>query len=291
MIIVMLVVLGLILGSFVNALVWRLHEQAELREQAEKVATAKKVKVTKEQHAYRKDLSISRGRSMCPHCKHTLSAADLVPVASWVWLRGRCRYCHQPIARQYPLVELLTAALFVASCVWWPEPLSGQGLFDFVVWLVALVGFMALSVYDVRWFELPDRVVLPMTILVAIQSIVDIFIYGGAAQLLSRLGSVVIIGGLFMGLYMLSKGAWIGYGDVKIAVMLGLLAGSPLKILLVIFLASLLGSLAAIPLMVRGKASRSTHIPFGPFLLAATIIVVLFGDNIISAYDSLLLIK
>src|SRR3954465_436221 len=108
MIIAVLVVLGLCLGSFVNALVWRLHEQEE---GGSKKAAAKK-------------LSIIKGRSMCPHCKHALKPIDLIPVISWLSLRGKCRYCSKPISIQYPIVELSTALLFVVSYIWWPEPLG-----------------------------------------------------------------------------------------------------------------------------------------------------------------------
>src|SRR5476651_645529 len=136
MIIVVLVVFGLCLGSFVNALVWRLHEQD--KKQA-------------------KNLSILNGRSMCPNCKHELAAKDLVPVLSWLSLRGKCRYCGKPISVQYPLVEMVTSGLFVASYLWWPEVLHGAQVAAFGLWLALLVGLMALLVYDLRWFLLPNR--------------------------------------------------------------------------------------------------------------------------------------
>src|SRR4051812_13278636 len=100
MIIAVLIVFGLCLGSFVNALVWRVHEQE----------AAKKPN---------KKLSVLNGRSMCPHCEHELAAKDLIPVLSWLSLGGKCRYCHKPISKQYPLVELLTALLVVGSYIWW----------------------------------------------------------------------------------------------------------------------------------------------------------------------------
>ncbi|HEX7368051.1 MAG TPA: prepilin peptidase, partial [Candidatus Saccharimonadales bacterium] len=144
MIIVVLTVLGLIFGSFVNALVWRLHEQEG------------KSKKSRQQY------SILNGHSMCPNCHHELAAKDLVPVLSWLWLRGKCRYCRKPISWQYPAVELMTGLLFVGSYLWWPLSLQGVGLFQFVVWLGFIVGFMALAVYDLRWFTLPNRIVYPL---------------------------------------------------------------------------------------------------------------------------------
>jgi prepilin signal peptidase PulO-like enzyme (type II secretory pathway) len=103
MIIAVLVVLGLCFGSFANALVWRVHEQAG---QAAKKKPDKK---------YLKQLSVAKGRSMCPNCKHELVAKDLIPVLSWLALGGKCRYCAKPISIQYPLVEVALASLFVVS--------------------------------------------------------------------------------------------------------------------------------------------------------------------------------
>jgi prepilin signal peptidase PulO-like enzyme (type II secretory pathway) len=278
MIIVALGLLGLIFGSFVNALVWRLHEQdALVGKKGEAVAKR------------RQALSIAKGRSMCPHCSHELAAKDLVPVLSWLSLRGKCRYCHVPISGQYPLVELLTGALFVLSYAAWPLELHGVGLFRFVLWLVLMVGFMALMVYDVRWMLLPDRIVLSLTLLAALQTTVVALSQANWAELYLPLFSATIIFGLFWGLFQVSKGGWIGGGDVKLAIVLGLLAGTPLRAFLVIFFASLIGTLASVPLFVRGKQGLKMHIPFGPYLLLATIVVVLYGTPIVNWYQNLVL--
>ena len=124
MIIAVLVIFGLCFGSFVNALGWRLHKQLN----------AKKPNP---------DLSILKGRSMCPHCGHTLSAVDLLPVVSWLSLGGKCRFCRKPISWQYPVVEMVTAVLFLVSYIYWPFTLNGVESIVFGSWLVMLVGFMA----------------------------------------------------------------------------------------------------------------------------------------------------
>lgn len=278
MIIVAIGVLGLIFGSFVNAFVWRLHEQAELEGKKGKAAAKR-----------RRDLSIAQGRSMCPHCGHTLAARDLVPVFSWLSLGGKCRYCRAPISWQYPLVELLTAGLFAWSYAAWPLRLDGPGIFQLICWLVFLVAFMALAIYDFRWYLLPDRIVAPLMVLALVQvAVVAIWSQHFAAVWQPALGAV-LISGLFWTLLQVSKGAWIGGGDVKLAVVLGLLAGTPLKAFLVIFVASLLGTVVSIPLLARGKAGLKLHIPFGPYLLAATVLVVLYGSAMIDWYQKLLL--
>jgi prepilin signal peptidase PulO-like enzyme (type II secretory pathway) len=274
MILLVLIVLGLCLGSFVNALVWRLHAQSQT---AKSTGKGRKLSTT--------DLSVLRGRSMCPDCHHTLTARDLVPVLSWLSLGGKCRYCRRPISGQYPVVELFTAVLFVVSYLLWPFTWSTAGVAVFAVWLLLLVVFMALVVYDVRWMLLPDKLVLAASV----GAVLFVFLQalaGSDAWLTvgdSAVGALVI-GGMFFGLFELSKGRWLGGGDVKLAPALGLLAGSPLKALLVIFFASVIGLLVALPLLVRRKATRRSLIPFGPCLLAATVLVVLLGDVIIRAY-------
>lgn len=285
--------LGIVFGSFVNAFVWRLHEQAELAEKQK--AKSKKQSKRKSNHSPQpsaltaSDLSITKGRSMCPNCHHTLAAKDLVPILSWLWLRGKCRYCGKPISGQYPLVELVTGLLFVLSFVTWPYALGGVGLYMFVFWLFYVVVFMMLAVYDLRWFLLPDKVVFPL-IAVALVEVVSVAIWRRSwADLWQPLAGAGIIFGLFYLLFQVSKGAWIGGGDVKLAFALGLIVGSPVAAFLVLFFASLLGTLGSLPLLVKGRDNLKAHIPFGPYLLAATCIVFLYGNHIVDWYTRLLL--
>jgi leader peptidase (prepilin peptidase)/N-methyltransferase len=268
----------LVFGSFVNAFVWRLHEQEKLR--GRKGAAAKK---------RRRELSISQGRSMCPNCGHELAAQDLVPVLSWLSLRGKCRYCHAPISWQYPLVELLTAALFIISYVCWPPMMAGVGVFQLVCWLVFVVAFMALAIYDYRWFILPDRIVYPLILLATLEVVVTALWQQSFAALWQPALGALILCGLFWLLFQISGGKWIGGGDVKLAVALGLLAGTPLHTFLVIFIASLAGTLVSAPLLAQGTRSLKLQIPFGPYLLAATVIVVLYGSQLVQWYENLIL--
>lgn len=277
MIVLILALLGLCLGSFVNALVWRLRQQ-ELTSKKSKVESRK----SKESAIHPSRYSILWGRSMCPECKHELAAKDLVPVLSWLSLGGKCRYCQKPINWQYPLVELSTAALFVFSYVFWPDGFSGAGLLQFVLWLVFLTGFMALVVYDLRWFLLPNRIVYPLIGLALTQLlVVSIFYHGGAQALMGGVWGVLIASGIFYVLFQVSKGKWIGGGDVKLGAVLGLLVGGPLMSWMLLFLASCAGTLIAVPLMITGKAQRHMHVPFGPLLILAVIIVRLFGASLL----------
>lgn len=255
MILLALIVLGLCLGSFVNAFVWRLHENRDWVKE----------------------------RSECPHCHHVLAPKDLIPVASWLSLRGKCRYCRKPIPDS-PAVELLVPVLFAVSYLYWPVALTGVGLFQFVVWLACVLLFTILAVYDLRWFILPDKVVWPLTGLAVIYT-AGTFIYTHDVQtLLGSLAGVVIISGLFYALYKISKEKWIGFGDVKLGISLGLLAGGAVEACMVLFFASFIGVIASLPMVATGKATRKTKLPFGPLLITGAFIVQLFGARILDWY-------
>jgi len=272
--------LGLIFGSFCNAVIWRLHEQQERS-------------ASKKRKSDHRDLSIVTGRSICTHCGHVLSAWDLIPVVSYIWLRGKCRYCHKRI-EDTPLPEILLPLLFAGSYIWWPYGF-GASTIDFSkimfgIWLLALVGFVILALYDLRWYLLPDRVVFPVIGLAGLSVLVQLlFSQDKLTVLATAAWGILLTAGLFYALYMVSKGTWIGFGDVKLAIALGLFVGGPVNALLLIFIASLSGSLAAIPLLVQGKPVHTTRIPFGPFLLLSTVLVMLFGSALSTWYMSLLI--
>jgi prepilin signal peptidase PulO-like enzyme (type II secretory pathway) len=260
MIVFMLIGLGLIFGSFVNAFVWRVHE--------------------------------GRGwvndRSECTKCHHRLAPKDLVPVLSYLLLKGRCRYCRQPI-QDTPLAELLVPATFVISYLAWPLPLHGVGLMQFIFWLFYMVIFAALAVYDLRWYLLPDKLVATVTGVALIDLGVRFAVFGKDwHSLVWAAISALIISGLFYAMFQLSKGQWIGGGDVKMGFVLGLLAGTPLHSLLLLFVASMSGTLAVLPFMLAGKARRKVLIPFGPFLIFGLFVVRLWGKDIIDWYMNFL---
>lgn len=273
MILVALVLVGLCLGSFVNALVWRTHQQSTAK-------TNKK----------RREFSISRGRSMCPHCKHSLAARDLVPVLSWLELRGRCRYCNKSISWQYPVVELSMAVLYCVSYLYWPYEFGWVGALQFIVWLGILVLLMALFVYDLHWMLLPNSLVYTLLGLVGLQTIIGLA--SGVPDVwfvLNLILGSIALGGVFWLLFQVSGGAWIGGGDVRLGFAIGLLAGSLINSVLLLFIASLLGTVVSLPLILQGKKA-SHKVPFGPFLITATVIVYLFGASINSWYQGLLFV-
>jgi leader peptidase (prepilin peptidase)/N-methyltransferase len=271
--IIILAWFGLAFGSFVNALVWRVHEQG---------IKAKSKRV---------NLSIVNGRSICPNCKHILAWNDLIPVFSWLSLGGKCRYCKKPISKQYPLVELAQALIFVLSYIWWPGGVHGAGSWIlFVTWLFTSVGLMALLVYDARWMLLPNRILYP-TFYIALAGRI-IYIVGhepnkAHASIMAVL-SVAVASGVFWVLFVVSQGKWIGFGDVRLGLVTGTILAAPGKSFLMIMLGSLLGTLFILPALVLGKKNLASKLPYGPFLIAATFICVLFGGSILDWYGHFL---
>ncbi|MEX2006756.1 MAG: prepilin peptidase [Candidatus Saccharimonadales bacterium] len=260
-----LAILGLCLGSFVNALVWRIHVNKNW----------------------------VKARSQCPTCGHILSARDLIPVISWLSLRGRCRYCGNKISWQYPISELGLSAVFMTSYYFWPGGLTSTGpKILFISWLISAVGLLALFIYDLRWMLLPSKI-LAATALVAITGRL-IYLIGFEPSktegLANWLLSITVASGLFGLFYIISRGRWIGDGDISLGLITGTLLADPLRSFLMIFLASLIGTLVVLPAIISGRRALGTRVAYGPFLILAAFIVLLFGDPFIDWYKALILV-
>lgn len=251
--------LGLVCGSFVGALVWRLKEKRDW---------------------------IS-DRSECEHCHHKLTVIDLIPVASWLALGGKCRYCRHPIGIETLLVEFLTGVLFVVSYLWWPENLtSWAAIVDFAFWLVFIVFLAALFLYDVRWYMLPDKLTYPLIALGLIDGLIKItWIHSihGPHTLLDLLYGLLPIGGLYGLLFFISNGKWVGLGDAKLGIFIGLVLGWQ-GALLTMLLANFIGVLVVLPGLLSRKLSRNSRVPFGPFLIAGFWLAGLAGPYVIDWY-------
>jgi prepilin signal peptidase PulO-like enzyme (type II secretory pathway) len=249
---------GAAMGSFVDAFTWRLHTKRNF--------------VT--------------GRSECERCHHKLGVLDLIPIFSWLALGGKCRYCRKPITPLALLSELTLAVLFVVSYLYWPLGFNAwQSVTLFSLWLLYLVLLSALFVYDLRWFLLPDVIVLPLVALGFVDAGLQASLSGAT---IADYASHVVLGvlamaGVYWALYMVSKGKWVGYGDVKLAVFMGAVLGWQ-KTLLVLMLANVLGLLIVLPGLMTGKLTPKSRVPFGPFMIAAFVVVGLFGDAIINWY-------
>jgi len=256
--IIFVFIFGLIIGSFLNALIYRLHIGE----------------------------SISHGRSKCPHCGHVLAWNDLVPVMSFLLLKGRCRYCKKKISWQYPIVELAVAALFLISYVInvgrFPAP---DLLFpsNLQFWLLMTRDFIAISsltaifVYDLKWMIIPDSIALSAFVLVFILNVLI------GIPIASILIGAAVGFGFFALQYYISNGQWIGGGDLRLGALMGALLGWPL-IVVALFLSYILGAIVSVILLISKKATRKSAVPFGVFLAPAAILALLWRQKILAWY-------
>jgi prepilin signal peptidase PulO-like enzyme (type II secretory pathway) len=281
-------ILGLFFGSFAGATVWRLRA-AQLREDesaGEKIPEhdKKAVKMLKKSRLH-------KDRSVCLQCGHTLAWYDLIPLVSWVSLRGKCRYCHKYIGGFEPVIELGVAVFFAASFFFWPYDLvSGLDIARFVLWLVAGVGVAILAVYDAKWFLLPNKVVFPLIGIGVLYSAVVLAQQNFALdQWFNIFFSCLVLSGLYYLIYVASRHQWVGFGDIKLGLALALLLADWRLAILALFMANAIGTLLVLPMMLGGRIKRQAHIPFGPLLISGWVLAGLFGDYIVNWYLLLVL--
>ena len=278
-----LALFGACFGSFAGATVWRLR--------ARQLADGKKNKEEYDKSEYKRlkrltNRSALKDRSSCLHCGYELKWYDLIPVVSWLSLGGKCRSCKHPIGKFELVIELGMVAFFVGSYAFWPGGITnGLELAHFVLWLVAGVAMAILFAYDAKWFLLPDGVVIALAVVgLAIVGVSAAETQDVAATLLAALGSVGVLGGLYALLFAVSKGKWVGFGDVKLGAALGLVLVDWQLALVALFLANFIGCLIVIPLLASKKLARNAHVPFGPMLIGGTVLAWFIGWPILEAY-------
>jgi len=238
-------IFGLICGSFLNAVIYRLHANK----------------------------SFLKGRSFCPHCQHQLKTKDLVPILSFIALKGRCRYCQKRICWQYPLVELGTALVFCLLFMYF-----GWSL-EFIFYLIISLFLVIIFVYDFRYHLILDKVSITAIILALVFNLILGF------SIISLLLGGLIGGGFFFLQFIVSKGKWIGGGDIRLGILMGFLLGWQ-KLLVAMFLAYFVGAIFSIVLIFLKKKKLKSHLPFGTFLTAGTFVALLWGQEIIDWYLS-----
>lgn len=247
------VILGLVVGSGVNALVWRLHEGT----------------------------SWVRGRSHCSHCGHMLAVKDLVPVISWMLLGGKCRYCHKSIT-DGPFIELAAAVIFGLS-MYMAYSQFPWSVWQLGAWWVAVALLLALAAYDWRWMLLPDKLMLPLIVLAAVVAAAGALVTGELVVVRGALVAAVAAGGIFWIMAAASRGRAMGGGDIKLAFAMGLLLGVQGTVV-AMFIAFNVAAIAGIGLILTKKRGRRDHIPFGPYLVLGTIVAYLYGREMVAAY-------
>lgn len=280
--------LGLAMGSFAGATVWRLRARQLVEDKAAGEGYDEK--------EYKKLLPLTKhkgtkDRSRCLECNHVLAWYDLLPLVSWLSTSGTCRYCRHSIGRFEPLIEVSVAAFFVLSYAFWPGGVeSNLSIIQFGLWLIGGVMLAILFVYDLKWFLLPDRVVFPFIMVGIVTAVLMVYNSPDVGEaLFSVAASVFVLSGIYLVLYILSKGTWIGFGDVKLGLALGLMLGDWQLAFVALFAANLIGCIIVIPGLLTKRLSRTTQVPFGPMLIVGFVIAGLFGWPVIDWYSSLVI--
>lgn len=278
-----LAVIGLAMGSFAGASVWRLRARQLIEDKAEGEEVDKKEFKMLEPLTKAK---FADDRSQCLHCRHKLKWYDLIPLVGWASTGGKCRYCKQNIGWFEPAIELGLASFFVVSFLLWPGQLqTAAQVASFGLWLVAGVLLAILFVYDLKWSLLPNKIVFPLIGVTALSAMFTVF--GStdiAGDLISLAVAVVLLSGLYFILWLISKGQWIGFGDVKLGLALALLLGDWRLAFLTLFAANFIGCLIVVPGMLMGKISRQTRVPFGPLLILGAVIAAWWGSGVMTWY-------
>lgn len=246
---------GLITGSFLNVVIYRL-------EIGEKLG----------------------GRSYCPHCRQTLRWIDLIPVASFLLLGGKCGHCKGKISVEYPIVEILTGLVFILIFNYQLPRfelslLTQAGIFYFLFSIFSFYiasSLIVIFIYDLKHYIIPDKVLIPSIAVTVIYQLIFQFNF----FVFNSLPAALAISFIFTAIFLLSRGKWMGFGDCKLVILLGLILGYPL-IFPGMFLSFLFGSIIGLGLMVLGKKGLKSEVPFAPFLIIGTASALLFGDKII----------
>ena len=248
-------ILGLEVGSFLNVVIYRIHKKE----------------------------SFLKGRSYCPHCRHKLNWYDLIPLLSFVFLKGKCRYCKKSISIQYPLVEIATGILFLTIFKF-----LGINEFSFLsfqsIYLWYLLVIISISiiifVYDLKHLLISDVLIYSATGIVLLYRLINL--QDLKISFLSAIGAMLF----FLFIFLISKGKWLGFGDVKLVFFMGLFLSFP-NILVALFLSFLIGAIIGVAMISFKKGTLKSEVPFGPFLITGTYLALFFGEKIVDWYMNL----
>ncbi len=255
---ILVFVVGACVGSFLNVVILRTHDGE----------------------------SVARGRSKCSTCEMPISPTDLLPILSYLRLKGRCRSCKSAISWQYPAVELATGLLFVLSyLIVTTQGVENLGLLFIAMLLLRYIVFIAyliiLFVYDLRYMLIIDQFTIPAMIFAVIVNLWLGVVPGGSILL-----GGFVLAGFFWLQFFLSKGTWVGGGDIRMGALMGFMLGLEYG-LVALFIAYVLGAIVGISMMVSGMATRKTPVPFGCFLAVATALVLFVGEDLLRWYFNL----
>ncbi len=289
-------IFGTIIGSFLNVVV----DRADTKE------------------------SPFKGRSLCPYCHKTLAWWEMVPVLNYFYLRGRCSSCHHKLPIQYPLVEFITGLFFALAC-WrfFRFPLINSHIFlsftlehffligSLLFWFYGIFVLVAISLYDLKKYLIFSEVLFPAIIISLFWKILvgilinakhftvlsqtnlllgsHSYLFGEYPYFLSLFLGIILGGGLIAALAYFTHEKAMGWGDVFVALLMGIILGWP-ETLMALIIAFLSGGFVSLLLMALRKKTMKSYLPFAPFLAFGTLAILLFGDIIIKGYLSILLI-
>ncbi len=245
--------LGASLGSFLNVLILRLREGISIL-----------------------------GRSRCPGCATQLHPRHLVPILSWLALRGRCSFCKHPIHIQYPLVELASACLVVLAYVRHPVLQNPHTWSIFLIECLLFLFLLSLVVFDLRWKLLPIE---PIVIAILIFSTWNIA--SGSLSWLSVVLGAVAAGIFLGGQVLISHGRWMGEGDPWLGVLMGVVLGWP-RVGIALYLTYVVGGMILLVLFLVRIVRKGTRIPFAPLLALGTLGTILWGGSLEMWFRALL---
>jgi len=251
-IIILLFILGLSFGSFLNAFEWRIKNR----------------------------VSLLKGRSICPHCNREIRWYDNIPLISFFLLKRKCRNCKKNISWQYPVVELWMGIVFVA--LWFVHLHDNTSVYLlvrdlFAVWILTFI-FM----YDLKYLEVVDFAVLP-----AVPVVFVLALFARALSWENMLIGMALGMGFFLLQYVVSKGKWIGGGDIRIGLLMGVILGWKLLIM-ALWVAYIIGAIVAVGLLITKKKGMKSEVPMGTFLTVATLVTMIVGDQLIGWYIALI---
>ena len=248
---------GTVIGSFLTAVLWRL----------------------------RSGESFVIGRSSCVACRHTLAPLDLIPVLSYLMLGGRCRYCKDKISAEYIAIELSVGALFLAAA-WTVLPTNGElitpvALTRLLLDWYLLATFVTVFIFDLQYMLILRAVTFPAAVIAAVA---NLMLGMSPAMLFS---GMLVGAGIFYLQYVVSKGRWVGGGDIQLGLLIGAALGLHLT-LAAILVAYVTGAMYGGALVALGKKGMKSQIPFGTFLSASAAFMLLVGDRFVTWYFGLL---
>ncbi len=241
---------GILFGSFLNAWIWRTKE----------------------------GMSVLKGRSICPACKKSLTWKENIPLVSFFLQRGKCSECKQKISWQYPIIELCIGIIFAFVAWFHAENLEFIFRDAFILFFLAFV-----FIYDLKYQEIWDRMTIHPAAVLAVASI-----WFGWLSIPSMLIGILVGMGFFLLQYLVSKGRWIGGGDIRLGLFMGIILGWPL-ILLAIFFAYVGGAILVLPFLIMGKKQFASKIPFGTYLALSTAVTIFWGQHILDWYLGMIL--